>query len=353
VRLAAQDLRNALALPEDQRVSRIREAKQWLLSAADQQTSSSFEATRLFFSTPPGEVPPHESTADTLDSILADAQVANTLIAAGQALGEAGPAPDATPLDHAISSLESFESPSAEIERLNFSGEPTHSPDLPTATQTLRARTEETLRTFVSEAHSAGTTVVENLAKVDSAKALEALSQLGGPLQKLPELGELITKGMEKLKGVAESLMRLLEQAGLGAVKEKLTAFWSKLTDGTLIDSLLDWIFGKEAIDSALSKAAAATPAAFDAASDSIVPLGDSFKSKMSWAKTLTKVVAAGAGLLLLFGAVTGGPLAVFTAVTYLLILAAILMIGRNYAGDGRVFVEGPGVRAIIESLAV
>jgi hypothetical protein len=357
VRLAAQDLRDALDLPEDQRAARVRDAKRWLVSAADEQGESSSRVAQLYFTGPAGESPAAEPTgADALAAILADAEVATTLIAAGHALGESGTGLETAPLDDAISSLHTFEAHTDAFAMQNFQGEPIHSKDPAAATQTLRSRTDETLRTFVMEARSAGGQVVEKLSKVDAAKALEALSQLGGPMQKLPEFGELVKKGIAKLQGVADSLMKLLGDAGFGAVKEKLTAFWSKLKDGTLVDSLLGWVFGRESIETALDRAAgipAIVVAAFDSASDSIPLLGDSFKGKMSWAKTLTGIVAAGAGLLLCIGAVAGGPLAIFTAGTYLLILAAILLIGRNYAGDGGIFVQGKGLRATIESLTV
>jgi hypothetical protein len=354
VRLAAQDLRNALNLGEAERARRIREAKTWLLSAADEYGVASAAATELYFSAPSPGTPAGGAPVDALTAILSDAQVGTTLIAAGHALGEGDAAPDTAPLDSAISAFETVDVRSRAVAVLNFAAEPTRSTDFESATKTLRTRAEETLTTLITQAHAAGAQVVDKLKKVDAAKALEALSQLGGPLENLPQLGELIRKGIKKLQTAMDTLLKLLDSAGLQAVKEKLTAFWNKLSDGTLIDSLLGWAFARESVQAAVDKAAAAATmpvAAFDKASDVLPTIGEDFKQKMAWAKTLTGVVAGGSGVLVLVGAISAGPVAVFVAGAYLLVLAAILLMGRDYAGEGAMFVHGKGLRAIIESV--
>jgi hypothetical protein len=355
VRLAAQDLRSALNLPNNERAPRLRDAKEWLLSAADDYAADSAKATELYFSTPTATTN-REIPIDALSSILEEAQVGNTLIAAGHAVDETGEGGSTRALDEAISGLQTADFRSQAVAVLNFAGEPTHSPDIAAAAQSLRARTNECLNTFVTEARGAGAQVLTQLSKVDSAKALEALSQLGGPFAKLPQVGVLIKKGIERLQRAMDSLMKLLDAAGLKEIKEKLTALGSKLSHGTLIDSLLQWALGgdsvKAAIDKVLETSKVAVPV-LDGASDLLPPLGEGFKVKMGWAKTLTGVIATAAGLLLVVGAVAAAPLAVFTAGAYLLVLAAILLVGRDYAGEGDFFLQHQGLRAIIESLTV
>src|SRR5262244_525180 len=107
VRLAAAELRQALSLPEAERAARVREAKEWLIQAADDQGRQSAAAREQYFSAPPSSEAKTISTADALAGILADAQVGNTLIAAGHALGEAGVEAKPGVLDDAILSLES------------------------------------------------------------------------------------------------------------------------------------------------------------------------------------------------------------------------------------------------------
>ena len=77
-------------VPEAERAGRVREAKEWLLSAADNQGRESAAALEQYFAAPPSTEARTVSTAQALAGIIADAQVGNTLIAAGQALGEAG-----------------------------------------------------------------------------------------------------------------------------------------------------------------------------------------------------------------------------------------------------------------------
>jgi hypothetical protein len=175
-------------------------------------------------------------------------------------------------------------------------------------------------------------------------------------MAKLPQAGDLVKRGIEKLQRAIDALLKLLDNEALKAVKDKLTEFWSKLTDGTLVDSLLDWAFGRDSIQTAVAKVTAMPNLAvtvFDGASDLLPPLEEGFKTKMSWARTLTGLIAAGMGLLLFAGVVAAGPLAVFGGGAYLLILAAILVIGIDYAGKGGVFHQGKGVRGVIESLAL
>ena len=356
VRLAAQDLRSALDLPDNERAPRLREAKQWLISAADDHAAASARATERYFSAPPADGTAIEMPIDVLSSILEDTQVGNTLIAAGHALDETGSGGSVRALDDAISGLQTVDFRSQALVALNFAGEPTHSADIAAAAQTLRVRANECMNTFVTEARAAGSQVITQLSKVDSAKALEALSRLGGPFAQLPQIGVLIKKGIERLQRAMDSLVKLLDAAGLKETKEKLTALGSKLRDGTLIDSLLQWALGgdsvKAAIDKVLGTSTVGT-STLDGASDLLPPLGEGFKTKMAWARTLTGVIAAGAGLLLVVGVAAAAPVAVFTAGAYLLVLAAIIVVGRDYAGNGDFFLQHKGLRAIIESLTV
>ena len=354
VYLAAKDLRQALSLPEDQRPARVRQAKEWLLSASDQQGREAAALRAQYFSAPPSTPAKAVSTADALASILADAQVGDTLIAAGGALGEQGATPSPQVLDDALLRMQSAPDLGVRMAALHFAAEATHSADLPSATKTLRDRAEETLQTLVSQAHQAGGAVVDQLARVDAGKALEALSKLGGPLARLPELGVFIQKGIEKIRGAMQTLIDLLGRVGLSDIRDRMTKIWNKLTDGTFIDSLLGWAFDRQPIENAVSVAAAKTSltvSAIDSASDLLPPLGEGYTAKMTWAKTLSGLIAAAAGMLLTFGVVAAGPVAEFSAGAYLLILAAIIVIGRDYAGENGLFHQGKGILGVIEAL--
>jgi hypothetical protein len=355
VRLAATELREALTLPAAERAARVRAAKEWLLRAADDQGRESDTARSLYFAAPPATSAKTVSTAETLAGIIAEAQVANTLIAAGQALGETGGEARPEALDDAIVALDSTTDFAVQIESaLHFSAQPTHSPDLSTATKTFQSRVQETLNTLVTGARDASRTVVDKLAKLDPTAALDALAQLGGPLAKLHDIGVFIKKGFEKLQQAMNSLRELLNADALREVKEKLNALWNHLSDGTLVDSLLAWVFHRQEIDSAVPNALAKTglaATAVDSATDLLPALEEGFKSKMAWSKALTAVIAGSAGLVLMFGHVAAGPVALVTAGAYLLILTAIVLIGRDYAGRTGLFHEGKGILGVVESL--
>jgi len=353
IRVAATELRKALTLPEAERALRVRDAREWLLSAADEQGLEATQAREKYFTAPASAADKTISAVEALTAILDQAQTAQTLIAAGHAINETGAGGDAAALDNAIVALESGPD-FATVLALHFSVEPTRSPDLPTAMQTLRSRTDESMKTLVSEAHHAGSKVVEKLIRIDSTKALEALANLGGPFEKLPDLGILIRKGIEKLQSAIDSLKWLLDEEALKQVKEKITALWKHVQDGTLLDSLLAWTFEDRKIQATLQEIAEKqTPASgrVDGASDLLPALGEGFKNQMKWASTLNTVVAASSGLLLIAGVVAAGPLAAFTVGAYLLILAAIVIIGRDYAGRKGHFHDGNGILGVIESV--
>lgn len=354
VYLAAAELRAALALPEEERSARVREAKEWLLSAADAHGRETAAVRQQYFEAPPSSSAKAVSSADALAGIMADAQVGNTLIAAGKALGEEGAPANPGALDDALMRMQSgpeFRAATAAVQ--HFEAAKAHSATISDAIQTFSQRVDETLKSLVSQAHEAGE-VVEKLSQVDAAEALEALSQLGGPLAKLPEFGVFIKKGVEKLRGAMQSLIALLGQAGLNQVKDQITKFWSKITDGTLVDSLLGWAFDQQPIEEALTRAKAKTGLAIeavDSASDLLPSLADGYKAKMSWARILSTTVGSAAAALLTFSIATAGTLAEFTAGAYLLILAAIVVIGRDYAGEEGFFHRGKGILGVVKSL--
>ena len=142
VRLAAQDLRSALDLPDSERAPRLREAKQWLISAADDHAAASARATELYFSAPPTDGTHIEMPIDVLSSILEDAQVGNTLIAAGHALDETGSGGSARALDGPCIDFTS-------TLRFHFRNrfEPLSSMDMPITARTIFIRSRIGIRT--------------------------------------------------------------------------------------------------------------------------------------------------------------------------------------------------------------
>jgi hypothetical protein len=354
VRLAAQQLRAAIHAPEARRAKEIREATDWLVSAADQHENDAARARQGFMAET--TAPQSEQTkADVMLVVISDLYVANTLMAAGHALQETEAPPDPKLLDQALIGLHQSATVDQEtIRAFAFTSTPVHSADLPSARDTFRERTGEALAELVSQSKDACSGAIAGLKKLDPQNALDALGQLGGPLAELPKLGVLFRKGVEKLENALDFLKNMLDSAGLGEIKKKLTEFWDKIMDGTWADGLLDWIFSLGAVKALLPSTAASdrfTVDEVDRATGNLAPVVEKFTGEMKWAKALAAAIGFAGPLLLAATHVTAGMSAVFLGGAYILILAAIIAMGRDSAGSGAWFHSNRGVRAIVERL--
>jgi hypothetical protein len=351
VRVAAVELRKALALPEVERAGRVREATAWLLATANEQGRERTGLREQYFVDQAFSEQTTISAEGALAQILDVAQTAHILIAAADAVNGISHSADTSALDRAIDALDSttdFTTAS------HFMIEQKHSPDLPSARQTLRLRVNESLETLITEAQRAGSNVVERFRKIDATKAFEALASLGGPFERLPDLSVLVQAGVEKLQSAFEWLIRLLGSDCIKDVKNKLIDMLAAATDGTLLRSFLALMFEQQQILSAFDKLAALsalTIARIDAASDLLPLLNDGFKKKMNWVTSLTAAVASCSALMITLDSAAAANLTAFAAAAYLLVLVAILLVGRDYAGHTGIFHDGNGILGVIESL--
>jgi hypothetical protein len=356
VRLAAQSLQEALKAPESRRSAEIREAKAWLLSAADEHEDEAAKTRNQMFAEAETTSKPEQVASDVMAAVLSDVHIANTLMAAGNALEETDAYPNPELLNQAVFGMQQATLLHEQTERLlAFSAEPIHSEDLRTARDTFQRRADETLNSLIFAAKDASGSLISAMKKLDGQKLLDGLAQLGGPLAELPKSGNLFRKGVEKMQNAFDFLRRVLDSELVSEVKEKLGELWSKIKDGTWADDLLGWAFNVRTVRELLAKAATSDKVGadhLDRATDSFAPLAENFSTEMKWAKTITSAVSFGSGLLLLAG-VTAGSSALFLAGAYLSILSAILVMGRDSAGSGKLFHGNRGVRSIVEALNV
>ena len=158
-------------------------------------------------------------TEGLLATVVADLQVGSVLVAAGQAVGEAGvkftgqAAEDQ--LDEALASLEEttpvisrgLSSPlsgGAKPGRFNFSGSPDNaqppqaieSPDDASAVNTFRTLSQQNMETFVSEFRGVALKVVDAIKEpLKKIKIMEVFEKLGGPVKTAADLiGRLISR---------------------------------------------------------------------------------------------------------------------------------------------------------------
>lgn len=306
-------------------------------------------------------------TEDVLISVLTDLQVANVLMAAGQALGETGEKAEPRRLDEALLRLEnttraverSLPSPlaiGAEPGRFGFAEAVTipavvQSADLPSAIETFRHRSNETLSTLVNEARGVVASVITVLSQLDEEKVLAGLSKLGVQVQELPRIGRLFRWGVEKLEGAIDALIGLLGSEALARIKAQVEKVWQDVKEGKYVAQALEWAFGVEATRTDIEeilRSEGLRQEALDKAGNALDQLASAFKENMSITRGLTSAVTFGCTLLT---PLASPQLALVAASAYAVILAAVVLIGMDYADSGRILQRVRGVREIASSV--
>jgi len=308
-------------------------------------------------------------TEDVLATVLTDFEVANVMIAAGQTMGETGEKAEKRFLDDALLRLDittralerSLPSPltvGTVPGRFGFAEavippQEIKSPDLMSAIQTFKRSSDETLTRLVSEAQGVGTSVVTSLSKLPEEKVLAALSKLGEQVQELPMIGRLFRQGVTKLLRAIDSLIRFLGKGALNLIKVKIEQIWQKIKDGQYLADVLNWAFEVEPTRSKIDEilnSKGLDPAVLDEASNALGRLSITFEEKMKMAEGLAKALTL-AGTLLALTPLSGAALTILVASTYGLILAAVVLIGMDYADSGRILQRVRGVREIADDL--
>jgi hypothetical protein len=305
------------------------------------------------------------TTEDAMVSVLTDLQVANVLMAAGLTLGETGEKAVPHLFDEALLRLENttraieqpLSSPLSEgIEpgrfRFAAAGAPLEikkSDDLPAAVETFRSRSEETLTALVNESVAVATSVITALSKLDEKLVLVALSKLGGQMQELPKAGRLFRQGVEQLERAIDALIHLLGGEALARIKDQVAKIWQDVKEGKYMDQAVEWAFdvkGTRTYVAEVLGSAGIELKRLDDASHDLARLAITFEEKAKMAQGLVAAVAV-AGALLALTPLAGPELALFTASAYVVILAAVVLIGMDHADSGRILQRVRGVREI------
>jgi len=310
------------------------------------------------------------TTEDVLATIVADLHVANVLMAAGQSMGETGGKADVPLLDDALARLEGA---TRTVERsvaapLNEPGVPgrfgfaaptvgppevVHSPDLPAAIANVRGRANDALKSLVNGAQGVATSVFDALKRLDQTQVVAALAKLGGQIEGLSGIGRLVAQGLRKLQGAIKALTDLLGSDALGRIKDRVEQVWKDVTGGKYLPEVLEWAFQvdktRTVIETRLSQPQLQLEA-LDRGSEVLGLLVTRFDEDMALAKTLIGGVTFAAALLALTP-LAGPGLALFAASAYVLILAAVLLIGMDYADSGVVLQRVRGVGEIVAGL--
>jgi hypothetical protein len=308
----------------------------------------------------------HEQlTGDFLVKVLADLQTANVLMAAGQGLGEVGPQKNPKLLNEALTQLESSkgsvarvllapESQGAKIQQFGF--EEAGAQAAPTAVdvsaQSFAERAQNTLSGLVGDAQGVVSSVFEELKKVDSGKVMEALGSLGEKLTSVGGMGRLFAQGFEKLKTAVNSLIDWLGSTALTQIRSRVQEFWKQLQEGKLLAHLLEVAFSVEATSGRIHEVCGLKNADLEALKRGMKDLADvqtKFRAKM----TVGRHAALAIGLAATIAAFTPlAPQAALAAVSaYSLILAAVILLGMEYADSHSLLTGIRGVGTIVATI--
>lgn len=302
-------------------------------------------------------------TEDVLASVLTDLQVANVLMAAGQTIDEKA---EPRLLDEALLMLENtahtIDRSLAEGTvpgRFGFAEEVTapqaiQSADLTSAIETFRSRSDEVLTTLVNDAQGVVTSILKALDKIDLEKVVTALSNMGRHVQALHKVGHrLFRYGVEKLEGAMDALIRLLGSETLAKIKAEVEEVWKRVKEGEHVAQVLGWAFRVDDARTHISEILRSERLKLeklDDASNALTPLPITFKEIMVMAERMAAAVTIG-GFALTLIPLAGPSPALLTAFAYLLILAAVLLIGMDYADSGFLLQRVRGVREIAEGV--
>ncbi|MCA2624926.1 MAG: hypothetical protein IM507_12540 [Microcystis sp. M20BS1] len=191
----------------------------------------------------------------TLVSVLNDIQVANVLIASGQALGETGEVQDPEILRQTLRQLE--ETAQHIKQTLANFAEDSSTSDNRNTREIFRKDSEEALNTFVDEAANVATSIFDELSRnTDRLNIGDLLTRLASDiLNQLSEVGRLIKQGVQFIKEAFNSLLRLLGEANLGSfidnLKNTAKEIWDKFKEsGSPLEQSIAWAFGVEDVRS-------------------------------------------------------------------------------------------------------
>jgi len=369
VLLAGRSLQDALSAEFD--VDSLDYAVTQLTEAAKTQESGaksyrSFMLTELETTEVVEEEKRERISEDVIGSVLVDLQVANVLMAAGNAVGEVNGNAQPELLDEALNDLEEtrpviasgISSPLAKgamSGRFNFSGEAAveeeekvfQSPDEESALQTFKKVSDETLEQLATGVYEVALGVLDALKKLSPEKVLEALDQLGGPVKTITGLARrLISQGIQKMKRAIDDLTRLIGNDAIKNIKDKVEEIWNNREKGIAV-ALVGRLIGVEATRAgitALLSAKGIDKAIADQCSNEVARLLKPYRNNVAIAKKIVKAISFGSSVLVLTP-IAGQKIALFAASSYLIILASVMLIAMDYADSGRIlrFVRGVG----------
>ena len=175
---------------------------------------------------------------------------------------------------------------------------------------------------------------------------------LGEAGAQLPKIGRLIRQGLRKLQGAINALVQLLGNDALTKIKEKLQEVWTDLQAGKQASGVLDGRTPSRRLERGLTETLGAEDldlVALDAGSEELAAFAGEVQGACSGPLRGALAAVTLLGTIVVWGGwVAGRPLALATAFALVLIVAAVVLIGMDYADSGSVLRRVRGVGEII-----
>jgi hypothetical protein len=323
-------------------------ATKQLLSAADKD---SIADVRLGFQVEAGKPPP-ASVSGRLSAVLFDLQSANVLVAAGLRAEKPKDQSGGELLQDARRQMATTREellapavvPTGFAASLNL-----QSATLESATGQFQNYADQLLGEIVGESEQTIKTAMTELKKLDPAEIVKALGQIGKAVPIVAGAGQILRKGLEKLKRAIEALMGMFGKDAFKEVKEQIERIVKEagVSGRTLLESLLGANSVKDRIKSILASPTLSIPKV-DGASNSLPQLARDLNRDNKLLRAVLRAIQL-AGLLL---AQFAAPWVVPTlAIAYVLAIGATVLVGRQYTGAWRVLAWSDGVEQIADRI--
>ena len=317
-----------------------------LLSAAERD---SIRDVRLGFRRQPG-VPPPASVSGRLSAVLFDLQSANVVVAAGLRAEKPHEQSDGSHLKDArrqmATTREELLAP-ARVSSKFAASVNAKSATLDSATSQFQIHSDDLLGEIVRESAETIKTALTELKKLDAAEVFKALGQIGQALPLIAEAGQVLRKGLEKLKRAIEALMEMFGKDAFKEVKEQIERIvkGAGASGRTLLESLLGADAVKARIRSILASAALSV-SKVDGASNSLPRLARDFNRDNTLLRAVLRAIQL-AGVLLALVQLAAPWLVPTLATAYVVGIGTTVLVGRQYTGAGRALAWIDGVEQV------
>lgn len=321
-------------------------ATRQLLTAAEKD---SMAGVRLGFQVEPGEPEP-TPVSGRLSAVLFDLQSANVLVAEGLRAEKPKERGDGAPLNDARRQMATMREellapalvPKQFVASLNLK-----SKTLESAAEQFGNYSSKLLEEIVGKSEQTITAAITELKKLEPAEIVKAVGQIGEAVPIVAGAGQVLRKGLEKLKRAIEALMEMFGKDAFKEVKEQIQRLLKEAGVGgrMLLESVLGANGVKERIKIILAKPGLST-LKVDGATNSLPELARDFDRDTKLLRAVVRAIQL-AGVLLALVQLAAPWLVPTLAIAYVLAIGATVLVGRQYTGAWRVLAWSDGVEQV------